>query len=740
MITDHIIDDSNEQQGGVAADDVSPPTLNTNTISSNYDGVDKSSADNNHTSNADTSDDAVDNAIFNNTFSEESIVTRHSSGVSEPVNIIHINTADDSITSTTTNNEYSTSTLTNDNNSEEQSSLQSPTDETNNNITNSMSFEGASKKTTRGSGFFSQQEQSSYMTISNSHHQPTVPTLESVGTAAPTPVSTSVNSVPPVSTSTSTANEATAAVVVPTVTPRPNNNRDKQDEYIKQGARVKALLSTALRAVTDGFATHFDSVSPGGGDKRGDGRGRKGKRSLDENEGKEMKLQDSQSQIQFLLQENSAAHQTAIQLQSKIDRTLEALQIAGTNAVNARAEADAADARAESFASQLNDLQSIIEETRRGMEVVRHEHDEVSGAARSVEGRLIQVESELTRAARVKQDAEDERNVLKSRAEKSEQLARVLQEKVEDYEHEVRLLKKDLVEMGDLEKVRSDRTHRIERELQDARGTLLEATSAAAEAESTVTSLRSGIEELRKENESLYVKMHNHRDSLSKDRSKQNEALMAAEKEVQKYKMKCEEEEESANRLSMEKTTAEKTVEQLKTRLANVERRLNDANKETSVRSGATVTPVATSSAATPNMTKLGLINSFGARESGIEMDTTKERKYVTNLPMRETQRTSQSDSSSRQVSYTPSNSMHAMGKDDRFRMHRHSMSREMPYGAKRKVSKSTTCCICLQEASGMMKNCQCDKINCDMRAHMTCIASKKGDNRSASAPAVLCD
>lgn len=452
------------------------------------------------------------------------------------------------------------------------------------------------------------------------------------------------------------------------------------------------------------------------------------------------KLQDSQSQIQFLLQENSAAHQTAIQLQSKIDRTLEALQIAGTNAVNARAEADAADARAESFASQLNDLQSIIEETRRGMEVVRHEHDEVSGAARSVEGRLIQVESELTRAARVKQDAEDERDVLKSRAEKSEQLARVLQEKVEDYEHEVRLLKKDLVEMGDLEKVRSDRTHRIERELQDARGTLLEATSAAAEAESTVTSLRSGIEELRKENESLYVKIHNHRDSLSKDRSKQNEALMAAEKEVQKYKMKCEEEEESANRLSMEKTTAEKTVEQLKTRLANVERRLNDANKETSVRSGATVTPVATSSAATPNMAKLGLINSFGARESGIEMDTTKERKYVTNLPMRETQRTSKSDSSSRQVSYTPSNSMHAMGKDDRFRMHRHSMSREMPYGAKRKVSKSTTCCICLQEASGMMKNCQCDKINCDMRAHMTCIASKKGDNRSASAPAVLCD
>ena len=107
-----------------------------------------------------------------------------------------------------------------------------------------------------------------------------------------------------------------------------------------------------------------------------------------------------------------------MQIKAKLDRTLEALQIAGSNAANARAEADASNARAESLSGQLNDLQSAIEETKRGMEVVRSEHDEVSRAARSVEGRLIRVEGELTRATRAKNDAVEARDILKSRIQK----------------------------------------------------------------------------------------------------------------------------------------------------------------------------------------------------------------------------------------------------------------------------------------------------------------------------------
>ena len=88
------------------------------------------------------------------------------------------------------------------------------------------------------------------------------------------------------------------------------------------------------------------------------------------------KLQDAQSQIEALQNEQSASEESNTQLKAKIDRSLEALQIAGANAANARAEADASNARAESLSVQLNDLQSVIEETKRGMEVVRREHDE----------------------------------------------------------------------------------------------------------------------------------------------------------------------------------------------------------------------------------------------------------------------------------------------------------------------------------------------------------------------------
>ena len=180
--------------------------------------------------------------------------------------------------------------------------------------------------------------------------------------------------------------------------------------------------------------------------------------------------------MEILQGENSTSQDANTHLKMKIDRTLEALQIAGANAANARAEADASNARVESLTGQLNDLQSVIEETKRGMEVVRREQDEVSRSARSIEKQYIHMESELVRAARVKKDAVEERDSLKRRAEMSEKLARELQDEVDNYRDEVRTMKKDLLEMEELERIRSDRTRSIKFEVKDARAGLLEAT------------------------------------------------------------------------------------------------------------------------------------------------------------------------------------------------------------------------------------------------------------------------
>jgi hypothetical protein len=53
------------------------------------------------------------------------------------------------------------------------------------------------------------------------------------------------------------------------------------------------------------------------------------------------------------------------------------------------------------------------------------------------------------------------------------------------------------------------------------------------------------------------------------------------------------------------------------------------------------------------------------------------------------------------------------------------------------RLPKPTNVAFGQQDAIGMMKNCQCDKINCDKRAHTTCIARR---NKDKGVSAVLCD
>jgi len=544
------------------------------------------------------------------------------------------------------------------------------------------------------------------------------------------------------------------------------HNMHAQDAFVKRAARVRALLTKALRAVADGFVSNTLQESVNGdminkelddGDKNVIGR----KRGSDECVGEEnvesrpvkkqwnshwdlnhlqelaqekseeciilkRKLQEMESAIKNIQNENNKIEQSNARLQLKIDRTTEALQIAGTRAANSRAEADAANTRAESFSTQLNDLKSLIEETGRGMEVVRRENDEVSRAARSVEGRLIQVESELAKALRVRKAAEDERDLMKARAQMAEKKVAVLQEKVNDCRGEIRLVKKRLSEVYDVEKVRSDRFNRTETELQEARATLFHATSAAAESETTVASLRNVIEELRQENESLNTKMSEDRDGFAKDRSKHNEALTAAEKEAQMWKMKYEENEEEIRKLKLDKASADTQLDQMKTRMSKLEKRLDESNQSSSSKSS--ILPGMPT--VTPKSSDLGVINAFGANDVTYEAQPSAQRQYVFKLPMRASPEPI-SESASRKLSYSSSKPSNFSGKEQL----RKSLFQQLQttqsdnnyrVGEVRKAPKAGKCCICLKDFSGMMKSCQCGKLKCDKRAHASCVMKSK--------------
>ena len=557
----------------------------------------------------------------------------------------------------------------------------------------------------------------------------------------------------------------------------------KQDDFVKNGARVKAILASALRAVVDGMSSYSVADSCGaavvnvkvGADSErriannddfpNQPKGREKMdyaRLLSLANGKAeecmalkrvrilltlffawyaidhstdirlldlilQKLQESQSLILILQSENSASQDANVHLKTKVDRTLEALQIAGTNAANARAEADASNARVESLTSQLNDLQSLIDDTKRCMEVVRKEHDEVSRSARSIEGQCIHMESELIRAAKVKKDAVEECVFLKRRVETSEKVAREVQDEVNDYRDNVRMLKKDLLEMEEMERLRSDRTRCIEIEVKDARASLLDATSAAAEAESTVTSLRSVVEELRSENERLHDQMTSSRDGHAKDRTKMNEALTVAEREAQKWKMKCEEGEDEIRKLTMDKTSAATELAALRSRAANMERRLNDSSKQYSQSEISSA-----SSSVTPQTSNsLGFINSFSANLPVVS-DESKKRKIVAELPMRKSSLNSTLGESSRQLTYTYT-------KERTNAPEPHQIGQSL-YGAPtRKVGKtSNTCCLCSKEG-GMMLRCQCGDIDCDIRGHAICIGKFRNDEKNNSGPTILC-
>ena len=67
---------------------------------------------------------------------------------------------------------------------------------------------------------------------------------------------------------------------------------------------------------------------------------------------------------------------------------------------------------------------------------------------------------------------------------------------------------------------------RVKEERRDAWQSLYEATSATVEAEATVASLRSVVEEVRKENQSLHEKIAEGRDDAANDRRKASDALL----------------------------------------------------------------------------------------------------------------------------------------------------------------------------------------------------------------------
>mmetsp|Transcript_25303 Transcript_25303/g.60818 ORF Transcript_25303/g.60818 Transcript_25303/m.60818 type:complete len:662 (+) Transcript_25303:156-2141(+) len=338
------------------------------------------------------------------------------------------------------------------------------------------------------------------------------------------------------------------------------------------------------------------------------------------------KLEESQSQVQLIRNENSIIVQSKAVLESKLEIS--------------KQEASAANARMESHSCQLRDSQSEIEGLRLDLEVEREKSNRAAHAVNRAESELKQMKQEI-------ESSEREHGSLKSRAE--------LQDEHDKMRHALK-------EMKELDCARSRKTHHMEAELHGARHILSKAKSAAADAESILASLRGDMEGLKKENSSLRAQL------------KQSE-MQPGPNPILSW-------EEGAE---------------------GIEVQMNDATLKTA---------------------NLDQVNALGADRGSSSSD------HDPKLPLKAAlQRTP--DSASRQVKFAPVKSVFSAGKENHRYMNR----------------QQTECSLCFHppRPNGIIKSCQCGKVNCNKWAHATCLLNRKSVSSSVShpgtpAPTILCD
>lgn len=384
---------------------------------------------------------------------------------------------------------------------------------------------------------------------------------------------------------------------------------------------------------------------------------------------------------------NVSLREAASASNERMERTLEALKIAGTNAANARADADAAEACAASMATQLQALRDVVDETKRASQVLYKEHEQVSAGARLLETKLVQKETELARSQKEQRQWMEEREEYKKRSIKMHASQKSLETEISHLTGELQEFKHQADEYAAMEQARKDRAAMVEQELRQARSMLQEATSTATETEQTVTVLNETIASLETENKSLHETIEQLQAKGREENERLNEALTKAEKEAQNLRVKAVSQEEAIQRAKMDKSASDKQVTKLKTKVASLERRLKDATSYSALEQADE--PAAESSSRRTSRGVSFSIPPLTANTPGITKGGKENSRSTTS-------------SSAHRVTPAP---------------------------------KSSTCSICSQPITGFVKPCQCGIPSCNLRAHATCITKTNASGVSVSHP-----
>jgi len=271
---------------------------------------------------------------------------------------------------------------------------------------------------------------------------------------------------------------------------------------------------------------------------------------------------------------NKSLQESTSSTNSRLERALEALKIAGQNAATARADCDAAESFASSLANQVETLRSTIEETKRSAQQVYKEHKEIASEARLIESKLIAQVSGFARTKKEHQSTLLDHEKIKKQCDEMKQIQISMQHQMDKKDQQIKRLQQDIDGRDAMEDARKERSELIEKELREARALLVEVSSTQQESESTASILKETIEKIKIENNELHQKLAETQKKMRSDLEKSQELLASAEKESQMLRVRASAHDADIKRVQAEKASSDKKITSLRHRLETFERRL----------------------------------------------------------------------------------------------------------------------------------------------------------------------
>jgi len=384
-------------------------------------------------------------------------------------------------------------------------------------------------------------------------------------------------------------------------------------------------------------------------------------------------LKQEKAHVNALEASNESLRDQVTSSQTRLDRTVQALRLAGTNAAKARDDADAAEATAANLAVSFEALKTVVEETKRASLLLHREHGNVSDAANAAQQELLHKQEQLAYAQLETEKLKKSYAGLKGEAGSWKKERAALKEQISNKERLEEELKRKISGLEAECSARSERASSLVKEVQSARKLLLEATTQQKQAQATETSLKASLKEVQTANQDLHAKLATVAEQSRLEKKRLSDELYATQKKLQENRLESEAVLEKQQVLEDEKTRGEKQVVLLKRRVASLESRLEQITLSSLALSSPLHVP------AVSGGTDIAL---DGLTASSVGNGTSSTKPFF--LPPL------QNGGATNNQNGNPSD------------------------------SADSYCVICARKSFGLMKTCQCGK-DCQKRVHVNC-------------------